>query len=290
MSERRDLNHPTGDSNVAAAWHLEESGDFIDWSGNGYTLIRVPTITRSDPDVLNNGSITWDFGYKQTFDGVAAYAQNNTASMDPLKLQTLTIEAVVRWPSTVAPHSTSMICSMAPIGSNGVGAGYRLHWNGIGADFQTGNGGGFWVDMIPVVGTPPLATDTWHYVAATVTNGDWKLFHDGVQVGASSSTITISYAPVGGGDYDAIIIGASKILAGTKEYFAHGEIADVRISNRVRTPAEIAEMQEWLFPTYTPSPTVAGGGAAFASYEFPYSRYKTLRAVGNKLNHLVLGP
>lgn len=288
MSETRDMAYPSG-TNVVGGWHFDEAtaSDCLDWSGQGITLTPSGTTTEVCPD-LDNGQVTWNFGNRRVFDATDDFCQNSVTDKSALKTQTLTIEALIF--DTSMPAATGGICDMSPQGSNGTGRGFRLMHNRNNFYLQLGNGAGFTNVLFPAGG--PTLVIGWNYLAATFVTGSWKLYLNGALVNTSTAAFTIEYAnnPAEGADYEALVIGATKRTTGLKENFLTSKLADLRISNVVRTPAEIAAMQAWLFPEFTSTGTGTGGGTYSPLPFAPYNRYKTLRSLGNELNNLVIGP
>jgi hypothetical protein len=295
MAVLRDMQYPTSDTAVGGGWHCEEAtgSNILDWSGNAIHIVPTPGTppTSSVTPNQTNGQITWNYGNCLNFNGTTNFAQNSIASNAAIKLQTFTIEALIY--NSVTPLTIGMICDMSPQGANATGLGYRLVHNRTNFYFQCGDGGG-WDYFVFPAGAPLFVPGQWQYCVVTFTSGDWKLYLNGKHITTSTAAYTINYTnnPAESADYEAFVIGANKRTTGLKENFLTGQLADLRISNVVRTAAEIYAMYLWLFPPASPTtwgrgtpryPSLGTGNPG--DYEF----HKSIRKAMRQFNNLVLG-
>lgn len=292
MTELRDMTYPFSVPSVVGAWHLDEltGTTAADWSGSGYTITYDANApTQFTTPTQSNGQIQWNWGGGLSFDGTNDGTVRSGAATN-LQLQTLTIEALIYIPTSYG--ASGCIIAYWPKGANNDGRGWGLVVLNTGKlHVVLGNAGGAWQTL---TGNTAVPLDTWRYVAFTFDGTIWRLYLKGVEDNSKTQALTISYADSGAfpGDVHALSIGRAHDAAATPLYFLKGYIADVRVSSVVRTPAEIAAMQEYLFPTAQVSPGLdipRGFGMAGLPFS-PYFFYKGARQATQITNNVMLAP
>jgi hypothetical protein len=291
MPELRDMDFNT-DANVIEGWHFDDgtgtlasnwvsAPDGIFWPSG----ITAPTWDTT-PD-LSNGQITWNFGGNLSFDGTDDFA--TSPEMNAIEIQDFTLEMLVRRTSI---GGSAAFLAYSPKGAAATGRGWIFSLNNSGIAFQVGQGLGVF-DLIVSVGSLDF-TAGYRYVALVYSaTGTCDVYVQGQLVGSGTGeTIEFSdgLAPT---DFTALIVGGLKNAAGVPTSWAQIELADLRISNVLRTPAEISAMQEHLFPTAAAAQEavpISPSGGAFTMTATPYAFYKNVRAAVGVYNNLSLNP
>jgi len=208
------------DSSTIGLWRLDEvaGGAAIDVSngvGDGTNYNTAPVVAY--PPVPF--SIARQFGS----DLSRRIEVGDTSALHP---GLLTIEA---WPMVIAPPAGSIrdiVNRMETVDAHG---GYRLHVESNSWTFGVRAADGAWRS----VAYPVNETGEHHYLAGTYDGRYCRLSYDGLEVAVADylTTQNILYGtearPLRFGSYDAT------------QYFWEGRIAEVRLSNRARTPWEI---------------------------------------------------
>jgi hypothetical protein len=175
------------------------------------------------------------------FDGVDDHVTMGLAPQ--LGLATFTLEAWVRRDAEGDEAGTGVGgVHVVPILAKGRGenddtiynCNYILGFQGgvIAADFEDTNGG----TNHPVVGTIAIPWDEWHHVAASYDGTTWRLYVDGVldvqmEANATPRADSIQH----------FALGTSMDSMGMPQGRFAGALDEVRVWNRARTDAEIAE-------------------------------------------------
>jgi hypothetical protein len=220
------VGDPSGGDSGSAA---DESTDAADESSSG-----GEPATACDPDQLPTSSAL-------QFDGVDDHVTMGLAPQ--LGLATFTLEAWVRRDGEGEEASTGVGgVHVSPILAKGRGenddtiynCNYILGFQGgvIAADFEdTVDGGNH-----PVVGTIAIPWGEWHHVAVSYDGTTWRLYVDGVldvqsEAGATPRADSIQH----------FALGTSMDSMGMPQGRFAGALDEVRVWNRARTDAEIAE-------------------------------------------------
>jgi len=187
-----------------------------------------------DPDALPNTSAL-------VFDGTDDHVTMGLAPQ--LGLATFTVEAWVRRDGEGEESSTGIGgLHLVPIVGKGRGeddettnnCNYTFGFQGgvLAADFEDMATGG----NHPIVGTIAVPWGEWHHVAASYDGMTWRLYVDGVldvqaDAGATPRSDSLQH----------FAIGTAMDTMGTPKGWFAGALDEVRVWNRARTDAEIAE-------------------------------------------------
>ncbi|MEY2544857.1 MAG: hypothetical protein QOE81_2318, partial [Verrucomicrobiota bacterium] len=134
----------------------------------------------------------------------------------------LTLDA---WVNTTDLSDYPMIFSKF----NGGNASYELHLQPDGSVRSNVSGDGSSYDVL-ISGPGVVTTDSWYHVAMTFNAGDWKIYVNGVQVAAKSSSVT------------SIFQGTSDLFIGRDAGITHimnGLIDEAELFNRALSGADI---------------------------------------------------
>lgn len=158
-----------------------------------------------------------------TFDNLNSIdCGTNSAFTD---LDAFTIEAWVNW-DDLAPNAYIASTEMR---DGEFRAGWVLKAESSKFYLKTGNGTG-WNQVAAATTIPQI--NTWYHVAATYTTTEMKLYINGVEEGVASIGSPMQYSTAN------MAIGGGVSMYNNR--FMKGRLADVRLWNVVRTPAEIA--------------------------------------------------
>ncbi|MEW5728020.1 MAG: LamG-like jellyroll fold domain-containing protein, partial [Pseudomonadota bacterium] len=211
------LKTPATTDNLVANWTMEavSGGQVADVSGNSLPLtLGQTTITEaSDPTVINPP------GTAMVFNGGTTYVQ---VTPDLATGTGVTYEAWIKTGQTTGRYD--VISSGNPDVADA--AAYLYVNNGkLGFNISSTTG---------PQSTATVADGQWHHVAAVIDDaGSVTLYVDGITDGS----MAIGTYSIGSG---RTLIGAGSLPAASIGNYFSGEIADARIWDSVRTPADIA--------------------------------------------------
>ncbi|MHC1716651.1 MAG: LamG domain-containing protein [Candidatus Dojkabacteria bacterium] len=209
------------DANTAGYWKLDEtsgSGAYLlDSSGNANHA--TPTGTTSIAGKIGNGR---NFGGNSTSDVV------NAGSSSTLKPTSVTVETWIK-PNVTDAAFRGVVTNRA---NSGIASGYLISYGDAAGKiyFRVTTNCSSW--GITLASTTTLQTDRWYHVVAVFTSGSGKLYINGVEEASGVASGNICY------DANSLRIGGESD-AGVYKF--SGGIDEVRISNIVRTPAQIAK-------------------------------------------------
>jgi hypothetical protein len=179
-------------------------------------------------------------GGAAVFDGVDDHA---TTESPAFGLATFTIEAWLRRDGDGVTYTTGAGgLRLVPIAGKGLG-------EGDGSNVDCNYGFGLWGDVLgadfedmatganhPVTGKTAIPRGEWHHVAATYDGTTWRLYVDGVLDGEATVNATPRADSI-----HAFAIGTAMTSEGVATGFLHGSLDELRVWNRARDAAEIAD-------------------------------------------------
>lgn len=238
----------------------------------------------------------WQGGSAVEFDG-----GNDEASLiggaSKLEVQPISIEMVISIPGSL--QDSSVIMAYSPQGAGTDGRGWFVAYDQtlLQASIGTDTDGGPFVNVAESV---TLAPDTPFYVTVTYDGSVLRLYRGGVERASTNHVGNITYTNIGSGtDFKAFMMGRWKDGAGAPIFAGKVNIHAVRISNTARTPAEIAAMQQVLFPTMSPQAeqhivaglnfdgVLVGGVSDFSAEHGGFNHSKYFASIDNGLTWTV---
>ena len=194
---------------LMAWWPFNGSGDDISGGGNDTTSTNITATTGQNGQT--NGAYS--------FNGTNSQVQCGT----PASLRLTTSVSVSMWVN-IAAYSSNLSGFI-----NYGGGGYWLTANTTGVP-------SFYIVSTNLTGTTALGLNQWYLVTGTFTNGERKLYVNGVQVASDTGGGATVVSNYGG---TTCQIGSVKDTGGR---YMNGKIDDVRIYNRVLSPTEVQSM------------------------------------------------
>jgi hypothetical protein len=167
---------------------------------------------------MSVADVSFNSNLQMTFDGTNDYI--NIASSNVFDTQTVTVEVVVK------PYATSQNGFWFEKGA--VNTQYSLFMEGGNIVWRTAFGGTY--DSL-YFGSGNMTANAWNYVVGTYTAGDKRVYLNTTLMNSNSLNVTLNTNQ--GNQY----IGSYN----SNGYFYNGEIAVVKVYNRVLTPGEILQ-------------------------------------------------
>jgi hypothetical protein len=167
---------------------------------------------------MSVADVSFNSNLQMTFDGTNDYI--NIPSSNVFDTQTVTVEVVVK------PYATSQNGFWFEKGA--VNTQYSLFMEGGNIVWRTAFGGTY--DSL-YFGSGNMTANAWNYVVGTYTAGDKRVYLNTTLMNSNSLNVTLNTNQ--GNQY----IGSYN----SNGYFYNGEIAVVKVYNRVLTPGEIKQ-------------------------------------------------
>jgi hypothetical protein len=175
----------------------------------------LPLIGNSTIDLSN---VSFDSNAQMVFDGTNDYI--NIPSSNVFDIQTVTVEVIVK------PYSTSQNGFWFEKGA--VNTQYSLFMEGSNIVWRTAYGGTY--DSM-YFGSSNMTANAWNHVVGTYTAGDKRVYLNSTLMNSNGLNVTLNTNQ--GNQY----IGSYN----SNGYFYNGEIAVVKVYNRVLTASEITQ-------------------------------------------------
>lgn len=188
------------------------------YSGSGTVWNDIGGQTLSGELINSPTYNTSNLGYFQFVTDDYARFQNNTA----LDTQTPTVEV---WVRTNATTQNGFWFEKGTVNTQ-----YALFQEGSVIQWRLGPLG----DLSTTTATY-MNTTNWYQVVGTYTSGDRRLYINGVQVNSNATAGALS-TNTGG-----MSVGVYGGYAGSRGYYYNGNLASVKVYNRVLTPSEIIQ-------------------------------------------------
>jgi hypothetical protein len=175
----------------------------------------LPIVGNSTIDLTN---VSFDSNAQMTFDGTNDYI--NIPSSNVFDTQTVTVEVIVK------PYSTSQNGFWFEKGA--VNTQYSLFMEGSNIQWRTAFGGTY---NSLLFGSSNMTANAWNHVVGTYTAGDKRVYLNSTLMNSNNLNVTLNTNQ--GNQY----IGSYN----SNGYFYNGEIAVVKIYNRVLSAGEVRQ-------------------------------------------------